>query len=322
MRPMPLSGLSLRQMQLVAAIDDNGSLKRAAEDVGMSQPRATKALQEAEEVLQRQLFHRTNRGLSPTASGECVIRSARAILAQLGRLEGELEGLSGGGWMQLRIGTIMGAVPFVTEVIRRHLLRFPQTSVEIQEDTSAELLRQLDRGVLDLVIGRSSVSATPQLYDVAAFHDERLAVVANAAHPMAGRRRVRLEDLAGSRWIVYTAGMPMRLSLEQEFRHAGLPFPRALLETRSALATLSLIQGDARTVALLSSDVAGFFSGFNMARVLPMHLQSKSDPYEVITRRGPALPEHVALFVAALTSGMGGKADQAPCLPPPPPRHS
>jgi len=154
------------------------------------------------------------------------------------------------------------------------------------------------------VVGRSSVSATPQLYDVAVFHDERLAVVANVAHPMVGRRRVRLEDIAGSRWIVYTAGMPMRRSLEQEFQQAGLEFPRALLETRSALTTMSLIQGDARTVALLSSDVAAFFAGFGMARILPMHLQTKSDPYEVITRRGQDLPEHAAQFVAEMTSGL------------------
>ena len=308
MRPTPLARLSLRQLQLIAAVEDNGSLKRAAEAVAMSQPRATKALQEAEELMRHRLFHRTNRGLSPTASGACAIRSARAILAQLGRLEHELDGLSAGGWSHLRIGTIMGAVPFVTEVIQRRLRRFPQSSVEILEDTSAELLRQLDRGALDLVVGRSSVSATPQLYDVAAFHDERLAVVANAAHPMAGRRRVRLEDLVDCRWIVYTAGMPMRRSLEQEFQHAGLAFPRALLETRSALTTLSLIQGDARTVALLSSDVAAFFAGFGMARVLPMHLQSKSDPYEVITRRGQDLPEHAARFIAEMTSGLGTPA--------------
>ncbi len=47
----PLLRLSLRQMLLISAIDDNGSLKRAAELIGMSQPRATKALQEAEDLI-------------------------------------------------------------------------------------------------------------------------------------------------------------------------------------------------------------------------------------------------------------------------------
>ena len=52
-----LARRSLRQMLLIAAIDDNGSLKRAAQVIGMSQPRAAKALQEAEELKKRKLFH-------------------------------------------------------------------------------------------------------------------------------------------------------------------------------------------------------------------------------------------------------------------------
>ncbi|KXF75718.1 LysR family transcriptional regulator [Paramesorhizobium deserti] len=302
-------------MLLISAIDDNGSLKRAAEVIGMSQPRATKALQEAEELMSKKLFHRTNRGLLPTAAGECVIRNAKTMLAQLDKMEQELNGMSAGSWSRLRIGTIMGAVPFVTEIIQRHLQRFPQTSIEILEDTSAELLRQLDRGLLDLVIGRSSVSATPQLYNVTAFHDELLTVVANPAHPLVGRKRVQLEDLADSRWIVYTSATPMRISLEQEYRHAGLAFPPTLLETRSALTTMALIQGNPNTVALLSSDVAAFFVNFGMACTLPMHLRSKSDPYEVITRRSHDLPEHATRFIAELVAGTVPPRTPAPAKP-------
>ncbi|UXN74739.1 LysR family transcriptional regulator [Devosia sp. A8/3-2] len=302
-RQMPLLRLSLRQMQLLAAIDDNGSLKRSAEVIGMSQPGATKALQEAEHLMSRKLFNRTNRGLTPTPAGDCVIRHAKTMLAQLGTPEQELDHLSGDEWKRLRIGTIMGAVPYVTEVIHRYLRRFPQTSIEIIEDTSVEMLRQLDRGLLDLVIGRSSVSATPQLYNVTPFHDELLTVVANAAHPPVGRKRVQLEDLSESRWIVYTASMPMRLLLEQEYRQSGLAFPASLLETRSALTTMSLIQTAPNTIALLSSDVAAFFVNFGMARVLPMHLRSKSQPYEIITRRSYELSEEVVEFTKEVVAG-------------------
>ncbi|MCD2353056.1 LysR family transcriptional regulator [Sulfitobacter pseudonitzschiae] len=293
----------MRQLLLISAIDDNGSLKRASELIGMSQPRATKALQEAEEITGTKLFNRTNRGLNPTHAGESMIRHAKTILSQLKEMEEELRTASDSGWAKLRIGTIMGAVPYLTETISTYLRRFPRTSFEILEDTSVELFRQLDRGMLDLIIGRSSMIATPQLYHVTAFHDERLAVVANPAHPLIGRTRVRLTDLEDARWIVYTAAMPMRLLLEQEFRQAGLGMPRGLMETRSALTTISLIQADPNTVALLSSDVAAFFVNFGMASVLPMHLRSKSEPYELITRRSVELPPHALAFIEDLVAG-------------------
>ncbi|UFE45033.1 LysR family transcriptional regulator [Pseudosulfitobacter pseudonitzschiae] len=298
-----MTRLSMRQLLLISAIDDNGSLKRASELIGMSQPRATKALQEAEEITGTKLFNRTNRGLNPTHAGESMIRHAKTILSQLKEMEEELRTASDSGWAKLRIGTIMGAVPYLTETISTYLRRFPRTSFEILEDTSVELFRQLDRGMLDLIIGRSSMIATPQLYHVTAFHDERLAVVANPAHPLIGRTRVRLTDLEDARWIVYTAAMPMRLLLEQEFRQAGLGMPRGLMETRSALTTISLIQADPNTVALLSSDVAAFFVNFGMASVLPMHLRSKSEPYELITRRSVELPPHALAFIEDLVAG-------------------
>ena len=300
---MPLDRLTLRQLSLISAIDDNGSLKRAAEAIGMSQPRATKALQEAEALAGKKLFQRSNRGLTATRAGQTAIRNARTILAQLGKMERELEGMSRGSGSRLRIGTIMGAVPFVTEVIQQHLLRYPDTTVEILEDTSAELLRLLDKGVLDLVVGRRSVSSKPEAYNAVAFHDELLKVVAHPAHPLINQKRIRLRDLERSRWIVYTAAMPMRLLLEREFRNAGLEFPATLIETRSALATMSLIQGNPDTVALLSDDVAAFFVNFGMARTLPLQFRSKSDPYEVITDRSRDLSEEAELFLAELVAG-------------------
>jgi DNA-binding transcriptional LysR family regulator len=127
--------------------------------------------------------------------------------------------------------------------------------------------------------------------------------VANSHHLLVGRKRVDLKDLQGCRWIVYTSSMPMRISLEQEFRIAGLSFPTSLFETRSALATMSLIQNDADTVALLSSDVASFFVSFGMARILPVQLQTESDAYEIITRKFPEIDDRTESFKLELILG-------------------
>ena len=296
-----LGRLTMRQIQLLATIDDASSLKAAAGRIGMSQPRATKCLQEIEEAAEQQLFVRTNRGLTPTLAGGCAIRHAKVMISQIQSFREELRHIADGAWARLRVGTIMGAVPLVTEAVLAFTERFPSVSIEILEDTSGELLRQLDRGDLDLVIGRSSVSQTPDLYETFAFHDEILTVVANPAHPLVGRKRLTLMDFSDSRWIVYTARMPMRLSLEQEYREAGLAFPRALVETRSAFATMSLVQSSPNYVALLSNDVANVFASLGVARTLAFRLRSKSQAYELITRIRTPLPQAAVEFIRLLT---------------------
>ena len=110
--------LTLRQLLLLSSIDECGSLKKAALVVGISQPQATKALQDIEYIVNRQLFNRTNRGMTATIAGECVIRHARTILSQANNLQEELQYITKGKWAKLRIGTIMGAVPIVTKAVK------------------------------------------------------------------------------------------------------------------------------------------------------------------------------------------------------------
>src|SRR3546814_8950325 len=60
-----VSRLRLKHFRLLVALDDCGSLLKAAEYVALSQPGATKALQEIESALGAELFIRNNRGLEP-----------------------------------------------------------------------------------------------------------------------------------------------------------------------------------------------------------------------------------------------------------------
>jgi len=85
----------------------------------------------------------------------------------------------------------------------------------------------------------------------------------------------------------------MRLLLEREFHEAGLRFPLYLLETTSAFATLSLLQRNPTMVALLSTDVAQFCTGFGMTSILPLQLQSRSEPYQLVMRSN-SVPSPVA----------------------------
>lgn len=297
------SRLRLKQLRLLIALGEQGSLIRAAEQVAISQPGATKALQEIESTLGAALFVRTNRGLEPNDLGHCAIRYARLIQTDLTHLREEMMGILQGYGGRLSVGVIMGAVPFMTDALTRLIDKRPELSVEIVEDTSARLLHLLDEGRLDMAICRTSISRQPELYDSRDVHDETLAVVAHHEHPLAAADFLELADLAESRWVVYSANMPMRLLLEREFHEAGLRFPRYLLETTSAFTTLSLLQKNPSLVALLSIDVARFCTHFGMTTILPLQLRSRSEPYQLVTRHGASLSPVARMFVAELSPG-------------------
>lgn len=306
-----ISRLHLKQLRLLVALGDQGSLLKAAQQVALTQPGASKALQEIETTFGTPLFNRTNRGLEPTEVGGCVIRYARLIHTDLAHLREEIVGILRGHGGRVTVGVIMGAVPLLTDAISTLVDRHPEMSVEIVEDTSEALLAQIDAGRLDLAICRTTISRSPQLYDSVKLQDETLAVVANVRHPLKGVRKLTLHELAGYRWVVYRANMPMRLLLEREFHEADIRFPSHLLETTSAFATLALLQSNPSFVALVSIDVAKFFARHGITRILPLRLGSRSEPYELVTRKGAPISPGARLLIDELR-GKLGIGDPAP----------
>jgi DNA-binding transcriptional LysR family regulator len=297
-----ISRLHVKQLRLLIALGDHHSLLKAAQQVSLTQPGASKALQEIETTFGTPLFNRTNRGLEPTEAGHCAIRYARLIHTDLSHLREELVGLSRGRGGRVSVGVIMGAVPLLTDAVSALVAEHPEMSVEIVEDTSAALLAQIDAGRLDLAICRTTVTQTPEHYDSVKLQDETLAVIANVRHPLRRARRLALKDMAQYRWVVYRANMPMRLLLEREFHDASIRFPTHLLETTSAFATLALLQGNPSFVALVSIDVAQFFARQEMACILALQLASRSEPYELVTRHGAPLSPAARLLIGALTA--------------------
>lgn len=294
LEPM-LARLKLRHFRLLTAIADHGSLLKAADAVAISQPGATKALQEIEHAIGHPLFARTNRGLRPNELGHCVVRYARLVQQDMAHLREEMLGILEGHGGRLAVGTIMGAVPLLTHHLTRLMERNPGIRVELVEDTSANLLALLDDGRLDLAICRTSVSARPEKYVDRRIWEEELAVVANVGHPLAAGP-ASLRDLAGSTWIVYAANMPMRRYLEQEFQAQELRFPTSLVETTSAFATLALLQRNPDFVALLSTEVANVLSRTQTTTILPVRLPARSEPYYLVKSEGRTLSPIASRF--------------------------
>ncbi|PKG50576.1 MULTISPECIES: LysR family transcriptional regulator [Halomonadaceae] len=306
-----ISRLRMRHLRLLIALHEHGTVQKAAESVALTQPGATKALNEIEAMLDVQLFQRTHKGLETTDMGLCAVRYARLINTDLAHFHEELESMQQGRGGRLAVGLIMGAVPLISAALSRVRSLQPAISIEIVEDTSARLLNLLDRGRLDAAICRSRVNQRPHLYTSLDIHEEELAVICHPDNPLAQRSALTLIDLANTSWIVYPANMPMRLLLEREFHEAKIPFPLYPIETASAFTSISMLRHDRASVALMSVDASTPFVDAGMVYRLPIRLRSRSEPYELVTRKGASLSPASQLFMkeVALVGNLNVDAD-------------
>ncbi|QHG65489.1 LysR family transcriptional regulator [Pseudomonas putida] len=297
------SRLRLRQLRLLIELDRCGSLHKAAEAMGISQPGATKALREVEDILGVPLFQRQPSGLMANDVGRCVVRYACLIQSDLGHLREEVLGIVQGQGGRLAVGSIMGAVPLLVGALGRLRRRQPQLAVEIAENTSASLLGQLDEGRLDLAICRPGLGRNAGDYVFHELAQEPLAVVAHPQHPLAALPELTVADLSQFRWIVYPANMPMRQALERELSEAGIEVPRYPLETSSTFATFMLLEEDPTLVAVIPRTVAVFAEQRGLLVSLAVRLRALSEPFGVVYRHASPLSHAAQLLVDELVQG-------------------
>src|SRR5471032_432256 len=142
--------LKTRQLLLLIALDDEGTLMRAAEVLCMTQPAASKQLKELEDMLGIALFERLPRGMEPTIYGESMIRHARMALTSLARAHEDIVALRSGLAGQVDVGSIITpAMRLLPCAITRVKKLAPLLRIGVQVESSVVLLERLQRGNFD-----------------------------------------------------------------------------------------------------------------------------------------------------------------------------
>lgn len=302
-----LNRLRMRQVALLLAIGQHRTLRAAAAQLGLSQPAATKMLQELESAMGHALFDRVGRGLQLTAAGHCVLGYFEGLQGHFDALTRELGELEQGSAGKLCIGSIMAASPAVlTQALIRLKALYPLLTIEITVDTSDRLSDALRRGDLDLVIGRVP-DTNAGAFSFSPIAEEALSIVASPQHPLAGQARVAWAELLAYPWILQPHGSPMREVMEHEFKNQRSPLPRGLIETASILTTTNLI-GNSDMLAVMPTEVAERYEAHGLLACLRYTVRQRLSVYGTIAARdrpaGPAATQLMHFLGPASTEAL------------------
>lgn len=225
--------LELRHLAIVVAVEQHGSIGRAARSLGVSQPALSAQLGRIEAALGVELFHRGCQGVRPTSAGEVMIRGARELSDRLTGLVDEVRQVSR-DHSQLRFACNHTSV--VSAMLAELEALLPSRQVLPHVDPSSAVLERLLRaGELDVTLPTVQPEyddpAGPGLREEVIVEHEALAVALSADHRLAGRASVDLADLGEDAWLL-PPGEPdgTLVALKRAFSDAGIapktPFGR------------------------------------------------------------------------------------------------
>lgn len=307
--------LRLRHVQLLALLEESGSVRAAADRLSLSQPAVSKMLSEVESAFGVRLFDRGRRGVVANAYGRAAIHRARVVLHELLAATQELQAMRGGGGGLLRLGTL-SVTDIVPAAVARLLERLPGSCVQISEGRVQDLITQLLDGKLDCVFGAlvpAAIESQPiEELDVAPIFEDRLCVLVNERHALAGRRQLRWSDLAEQDWVAPPRSTLVRQAFISAFTNLGLPVPVPVVEVLSPVTQRGILLADVRLTGVVRYENGrqGVTQpGLKMLDVAP---SMALPPLCAFTRRSElAVPQVVNVFVEELKRVAAGNARSA-----------
>ncbi|MFG2846473.1 LysR family transcriptional regulator [Kitasatospora sp. NPDC048296] len=226
---------TLRQLEYLVTIVDEGSFTRAAELLHITQPGLSHQFQALEREIGSPLLERLPRTVRPTPAGRAMLPHARAALAEARRATTAARRTAGLATGELHLATLYsisyGLLPAALGAWRRH---HPGVRVRLFEHRrTEELAAAMNAGQADIAVG-----PPPPGWEGPVRHlgTEEFLVITHTDDPAAGSTgapRVRLADLAEREWVHFTPDSGLADLLDQACAAAGFR-PRVAVRTEQA----------------------------------------------------------------------------------------
>lgn len=219
--------ISPRQLEAFAGIADAGSVRAAAERLHLTQPAVSMALAELERHLGAALFARDRGRLHLNERGRDLLPLAREILERFEEMRRRAADESHQLRGELRLGASNTVGNYlVGELLGAFAQAHPQVSVRLEVDNTHGIVaavreHRLDVGCVEGTVLQPDIEVRPWRADA-------LVVCARPDHPLARRKRLRVDDFAGARWIMREPGSATRALCERAL--AALPPGETVLE--------------------------------------------------------------------------------------------
>jgi DNA-binding transcriptional LysR family regulator len=309
--------VKLRDLRILRALAESGSMSRAAKQLAISQPVVSKTIADLERMLGVRLLDRTSHGVEATVYGRALLNCGTVVLDELQRGMQEIAFLSDPTMGELRVG---GAGPFVDglipAVISRLAQRYRRTEFHVTESDPPTLCSLLRERRIDLAICRTSSSMYTEDLESESLFEEPMFVVAGLDNRWSRQRKIDLVELLDEPWTLPEADNVAMTLIADCFRAAGATPPTPQVVSDSMAARTRLVEMGP-FLTFLPGSTLHFGAGRLQVKILPVALSMKTPPTQVITLKNRT-PNAIArlfidelrTFVTPLTKGPPERRDR------------
>ena len=215
---------TLDQLKILHAISNEGSFKKAAEKLYISQPAVSLQIQNLERQLNTPLFYRDKRKARLTETGQLLIKYCERILSlcdETCRALDELHTLQSGSLIigaSQTTGTYL--MPRLIGIFRN---KYPQISIELQVYSTRKVSWGVANGNIDLaVVGGEVPQELQKDLRITSYAEDELALILPLSHPFSTLEFIQKEDLYRIRFIALNTQSTIRNVIDNTLIQHGI----------------------------------------------------------------------------------------------------
>ena len=215
---------TLDQLKILQTIAIEGSFKKAAEKLYISQPAVSLQIQNLEKQLNIPIFYRDKRRARLTETGQLLLKYAERIL---NLCEETCRGLEEIQTLQSGV-LIIGASQTTGTYLMPRLIgifrhKYPQISIELQVHSTRQIARGVANGQIDLAVvgGKVQYDLKPTL-DIISYAEDELALILPPSHPFSTLKYIQKEDLYRLKFIALDTKSTIRNVIETTLIDNGI----------------------------------------------------------------------------------------------------
>ena len=291
--------LTLRQIEVIRAITIAGTVKGAAELLGVSAPGISRVMKHTEAQLGIRLFSRVHGHFSPTNEARIIFDQINGVFDRVEKLQQSIDAMKRGATAHFSFGSVPSiARHMVPLAVGRLRATFPDLEMSID-------ILKIEEVVDYLLLKRGEVVAMSYKIDHPGLMSHpltsgRLVALLPETHPLAARDQVNLADLAVERLIGINPEDPYGRILAGPFLAAGLPFNLSI-RARFGQTVIALV-GQGLGVAVIDEfSVSGPMPAGIAVR--PIAETTSFRTYAVVNADTPR-SAHTDVFISALRAAM------------------
>lgn len=208
--------ISFRQLRLVLALAETGSVSGAARMMHVTQPTASMQLKDVADAIGLPIYELVARRVYMTEVGKDLAQTARMVASEWDGFEQRVDALKGYTRGKLRVALVSTAKYFVPRLLGSFCKRYPEIEVSMEVLNRDGVVARLRNNLDDLYV----MSVPPKDLDLVdeVFMANPLVMICASSNPLVKQKTLSLSALAGQRFILREEGSGTRMAVDNCFK--------------------------------------------------------------------------------------------------------